>query len=107
MRKTSPRTLTSSSSKRRVVESDFEGAALTSDAGLLLVRETDKKLGLVRSIARGLGDGRQMGKVRHAAETMLRQRVMGLCAGWERERGWDCCRLVLVDMADFSVNRLV
>ena len=83
MRRTSPRRLTFSSSKRRVIEADFEGGALTSDAGVLLVRETDKKMGLVRSIARRLGDGRQTGKVKHPVETMLRQRVMGLCAGWE------------------------
>jgi hypothetical protein len=56
---------------------------VSSDGGLLLVREADRRLGLIRSIARRLDDGRQEGKVRHSMATMLRQRVMGLCAGWE------------------------
>ncbi len=56
---------------------------MSSDGGLLLVREADRRLGLIRSIARRLDDGRQEGKVRHSMATMLRQRVMGLCAGWE------------------------
>jgi len=47
------------------------------------VREADHITGLVRSIARRLEDGRQEGKVQHEVETMLRQRAMGLVAGWE------------------------
>jgi hypothetical protein len=50
---------------------------------LLLVREVDRKLALIRRVARRLSDERQGGKVVHANETMLRQRVMGLIAGWE------------------------
>jgi hypothetical protein len=83
MQKSSRKKLTFSSAKRRLVEADFEGGAVTSDAGLLLVRETDRKLGLIRSISKRMADGRQEGKVEHSVETMLRQRVMGLCAGWE------------------------
>lgn len=83
MRKKSPKKLTFTSSKRRRVEADFEGGAVSTEAGLLLVREADRKLGLIGSIAKRLHDRRQPGKVRHAAETMIRQRVMALCAGWE------------------------
>jgi len=83
MRKRSPKKITFTSAKRRRVEADFEGGAVSSEAGLLLVREADRELGLIRSIARRLHDGRQEGKVQHSVETMLRQRVMALCAGWE------------------------
>jgi len=83
MRKKSPKKITFTSSKRRTVEAEFDGGAVSTDAGLLLVREADRRLGLIRSIARRLYDGRQEGKVRHSTETMLRQRVMALCAGWE------------------------
>jgi hypothetical protein len=81
MQKSSRKKLTFSSAKRRLVEADFEGGAVTSDAGLLLVRETDRKLGLIRSISKRMADGRQEGKVEHSVETMLRQRVMGAVRG--------------------------
>lgn len=83
MRKNSPKKLTFSSSKRRQVEADFAGGTVSSEAGLLLVREADRCTGLIGAIGRRIADVRQKGKVRHAAETMLRQRVMALCAGWE------------------------
>jgi hypothetical protein len=34
-------------------------------------------------VARRIADQRQRGKVVHGAETMIRQRVMALIAGWE------------------------
>jgi hypothetical protein len=83
MQKSSPQNITFTSAKRLVIEADFNGGAVSSDGGLLLVREADRRLGLTGSIARRLKDGRQQGKVRHTVATMLRQRVMGLCAGWE------------------------
>jgi len=75
--------LTFTSSNGRQVQADFSGAQVSSDGGLLLVREADRKLELIRLVARRINDERQSGKVVHAAETMLRQRVMALIAGWE------------------------
>lgn len=83
MRKIQGKQLTFSSTKGRQVEADFTGGQVSSDGGLLLVREVDRKLDLIRRVARRLSDERQGGKVVHANETMLRQRVMGLIAGWE------------------------
>ena len=83
MRKIQGKPLTFSSTKGRQVEADFTGGQVSSDGGLLLVREVDRKLDLIRRVARRLSDERQGGKVVHANETMLRQRVMGLIAGWE------------------------
>lgn len=65
------------------MEADFTGGQVSSDGGLLLAREVDRKLGLIRGVASRLSDERQSGKVVHEAETMLRQRVMGLIGGWE------------------------
>lgn len=83
MGKSSPKKLTFTSSKRRGVEADFAGGRVSTEAGLLLVREADHRTGLVRRIARRIEDQRQTGKVQHRVETLLRQRVMALCAGWE------------------------
>ncbi|MBL9192932.1 MAG: transposase, partial [Opitutaceae bacterium] len=43
-----------SSAKGRAVEAAFDGGAVSSDGGLLLMREVDRKLGLIRDIARRL-----------------------------------------------------
>jgi len=83
MRKSSMKKITFTSSKRRQVEAAFDGGAVSSHAGLLMVREVDRELGLIRSITRRIADERQKGKVRHRAETMLRQRGLALRAGWE------------------------
>jgi hypothetical protein len=83
MQQNSRKRLAFTSARKRIVEVDVEEGAVASHAGLLLVRETDRKLGLIRSISKRMADRRQEGKVEHSVETMLRQRVMGLCAGRE------------------------
>jgi len=65
------------------VEGRLDGGEVSSDAGLILMREADRRLGLIKSVAARLSDKRQKGKVRHEAVTLLRRRVMALCAGWE------------------------
>ena len=70
-------------SKGRRVEADFGGGEVSSDGGLLLLREVDRKISLTRRAAAVLDDGRQAGKVAHDAMSILRQRVYALCAGWE------------------------
>jgi hypothetical protein len=77
---------------RREVKADFNGGDVSSDAGLLLLREVDRRLGLTQSAAKVLADPRQKGKIRHEAETMVRQRVFGLCAGYEDLNDFDTLR---------------
>ena len=83
MKKIQGKRLVFSSTKGRQVEADFTGGQVSSDGGLLLAREVDRRLGLISGVASRLNDERQSGKVVHEAETMLRQRVMGLIGGWE------------------------
>jgi hypothetical protein len=83
MQKNSRKKFLFTSSKRRSVEGRFDGGEVSSDGGLILMREADRRLGLMKSVAARMGDKRQKGKVRHEAVTLLRQRVMALCAGWE------------------------
>lgn len=75
--------------KGRRVRIDFKGGEVTSDAGLLLLREVDLKLGLSAKVAKLLVDRREPGKVRHQALTMLRQRLFALCAGYEDLNDFD------------------
>jgi hypothetical protein len=72
-----------STSCRREVSADFEGGAITSDAGVVLLRELDKKLGVSRELAKALPDERRAGKVKHRLDALIRQRLYGLCCGYE------------------------
>lgn len=52
-------------------------------AGVMLLGETDRKLGLIEAAARCIADPRSPLPIKHAVRDMLRQRVYGLALGWE------------------------
>jgi len=60
-----------------------DGGALTSDAGVLLLRQLDERLGLTSGLARCLTDRRQPAKVRHHLLALLRQRIYQIALGYE------------------------
>lgn len=68
---------------RRVVEADFCGGELSSDGGLLLLRQVDRHLGLSRMAAAAIPDPRDPERIRHALRDLLAQRLYGLCCGYE------------------------
>ena len=78
-----PHTFQFSSLFRRTVEAQFSGGHITSDAGLLLLREVDRRLQLSTSLAKRLADDRQSGKVQHSLKAMLQQRLFAIAAGYE------------------------
>ena len=69
--------------RKRRVAADFSGGDITSNGGVLLLRQADRLSGLTASVARRLIDARQRGKVEHRFVAMLRQRVFGLALGYE------------------------
>ncbi len=69
--------------RKRRVEVDFSGGEITSNGGVLLLRQADRLSGLTASVARRLYDGRQRGKVEHGFVALLRQRVFALALGYE------------------------
>jgi hypothetical protein len=68
---------------RRVVEGRFDGGSMSSDAGVMLLGATDRKLGLMDAAARCIADPRNPLQSKHTITSMLRQRVYGLALGWE------------------------
>ncbi len=60
-----------------------DGGALTSDAGVLLLRQLDNRLGLTRRLAGCVVDRRESSKVRHDVLCLLRQRVYQIALGYE------------------------
>ena len=67
----------------RAVVASFDGGAITSDAGALLLGATDKVLGLTRRLAACFKDSRNPAFTEHAVETLLMQRVVGIALGYE------------------------
>jgi hypothetical protein len=69
--------------KRREIDVRFDGGEVSSDGGLLLLREVERRLGLLRAVSEVLPDPRSPLLVRHPTEHLLRQRVFALCQGYE------------------------
>jgi hypothetical protein len=67
----------------RLILAQFDEPAMTSDAGLLLLKAADRRLGLTAQVARYLPDERDPSRVEHDVLSMLQQRVYGLAAGYE------------------------
>ena len=68
---------------RRVIEADFSGGDLSSDGGLLLLRQVDRHIGLSRAAAAALPDPREPTRIVHGLRELLAQRIYGLCCGYE------------------------
>ena len=69
--------------KRRRIEARFSGGDITSDGGLLLLRQADRRLGLLEAVNARLSDPRDGRYVRHDQLILLRQRVYALSQGYE------------------------
>jgi hypothetical protein len=67
----------------RKVTAAFDGGQITSNAGALLLREVDRRVGLSRRVAGCFGDGRRQDRIEHGVETLLAQRIHGLALGYE------------------------
>lgn len=67
----------------RQVVAEFNGGAISSDGGGLLLRETDSKMNLLARFSQCFSDGRDPKQTEHSVEQMVRQRVYGLALGYE------------------------
>lgn len=61
----------------------FDGGEITTEAGLLLVREFDERLGLTAALRDAVPDPRDRRYVTHDVLTLLRQRLYQIAAGYE------------------------
>jgi hypothetical protein len=76
----------------RPVELEVSEAPLTSDAGLLPVRQLDERLRFTRQFADALRDERDSAGIRHSRLAMVRQRLYGVLAGYEDQNDHDTLR---------------
>jgi len=67
----------------REVVAAFDGGAITSDAGALLLGATDRAIGLMRRFAACFHDERRQHLIEHEVVTLVGQRVFALALGYE------------------------
>ena len=78
--------------KRRRIEARFSGGNIASNGGLLLLRQADRRLGLLEAVNARLPDPRDGRYVRHDQLPLLRQLVYALCQDYEDFNGHDQLR---------------
>ena len=69
-----------------------DGDRLTSDGGGVLLREVDRRPGLPCRVARCFADFRHPGKIEHALEELVAQRIYGIALGYEDINDHDALR---------------
>jgi len=62
---------------------DFQGGEITSDSGLLLVRQADERLSLSKGLSESICDRRDSRYTDHDLRTLLQQRIYQIVAGYE------------------------
>ena len=68
---------------KREIRMGFDGGTITSDGGGLLLREVEKRTGIVGRFAACFRDHREAARVEHTVRELVAQRVYGLALGYE------------------------
>ena len=83
MTECNPETISFSSLGRKRILADFNGGKITSDTGALLLRQVDKRIGLIDAINNCIPDPRHPSLTKHDQRTMLAQRIYAIAMGYE------------------------
>lgn len=81
-----------SSLKGKEVSAIFDEPDVTSDAGLLLVREVEKRVGIIRRLCAAITEGRRKGSITHGIGSLCSQRIYQIIAGYEDANDCDALR---------------
>ncbi|MBC8193643.1 MAG: IS1380 family transposase [FCB group bacterium] len=72
-----------SSIQNKKVALDFEGGSITSDAGVLLLSEVEKNIGIIETLTACISDKRNPFFISHTVRELLSQRVFQIVCGYE------------------------
>src|SRR4029434_2909932 len=64
------------------IRADFEGGALSSDFGALLLRGIDRQIGLTARLAAAVQDKRHLSYIAHSLRDLFAQRVYQIASGY-------------------------
>jgi hypothetical protein len=78
--------------QRKKVSVAFDGGMLSSDAGVLLLRGVERRLGIAARLADCINDRRDPARIDHTVEEMLRLRMFAIAAGYEDANDCDALR---------------
>src|SRR3954452_25393800 len=76
----------------REIEARFDGALMSSDGGLLVLREIEQRLGIARRLAACIRDPRAPERIVHGLDEIFRFRMLMIAAGYEDGNDADALR---------------
>src|SRR5688572_18073088 len=74
------------------LQADFDGGTLSSDGGVLFLREIEAQVGIIRRMTGALDDSRDAPYTDHSYEELLRQRIFQIACGYEDANDCDSLR---------------
>src|SRR5680860_1405467 len=80
------------------IRANFDGGAMSSDFGALLVAGVDRQIGLTQRLANAFSDQRNQSYITHYMRDLLKQRIYQQATGYEDCN--DSCLLYTSDAAD-------
>lgn len=86
------------------VRVDFRGGSVSSNAGVLLLRETERQVGIIASVVDCIADNRRQYSVEHSIKELVTQRVFQIACGDEDAE--DCNALRVDPVLKMAVGRL-
>jgi hypothetical protein len=77
---------------RKKVTAAFDGGRISSDGGVILLAEADRRLGLAAKLAAVIFDHRDPTRITHSLADILRGRILAIACGWEDGNDFDHLR---------------
>jgi hypothetical protein len=68
---------------RKKISAAFDGGRRSSDGGVMLLSQAERRLGIAERLARFIPDRRDPTRVRHAVADMIRARIFTIAYGYE------------------------
>src|SRR5216684_283216 len=68
---------------RKKVTAAFDGGRITSDGGVMLLAQAERRLGIADRLAAEIPDGRDADRVVHLLPDILRARIFAIACGYE------------------------
>src|SRR4030088_757338 len=69
--------------RRKKITAAFDGGRISSDGGVMLLAQADRRLGIAERLARAIPDGRDPDRVTHLLPDILRARIFAIACGYE------------------------